>query len=75
MGRLTSVSQNILYSYSVPDGTLLTDGSTNTLTINVISGSSGSQYLCVTFKGQLLSPATDFSYRSPNFVVDTVRLY
>ncbi|KAL1706610.1 polysaccharide lyase family 4 protein [Schizophyllum commune] len=55
--RGTWRGNNILYSYSVPDGTLLTDGSTNTLTINVISGSSGSQYL------------------SPNFVVDTVRLY
>ncbi|KAL1743004.1 polysaccharide lyase family 4 protein [Schizophyllum fasciatum] len=55
--RGTWRGNNILYSYSVPDGVLRTDGATNTLTINVISGSSGSQYL------------------SPNFVVDTVRLY
>ncbi|TRM60328.1 polysaccharide lyase family 4 protein [Schizophyllum amplum] len=47
--RGTWRGNNILYSYAVPDGTLLTDGSTNTLTINVISGSSGDDYLSPNF--------------------------
>ncbi|KAI5832262.1 polysaccharide lyase family 4 protein [Schizophyllum commune Tattone D] len=47
--RGTWRGNNILYSYAIPDGVLHTGNTQNTITINVISGSSGSQFLSPNF--------------------------
>ncbi|KAF5348362.1 hypothetical protein D9758_010904 [Tetrapyrgos nigripes] len=43
--RGTWRGNNIQYSVAIPSGTLKTDGSTNVLTINAVSGSSGAGFL------------------------------
>ncbi|KAI0632793.1 polysaccharide lyase family 4 protein [Trametes polyzona] len=47
--RGTWRGNNILYSYAIPDGVLHTGSTQNTITISVISGSSGSQFLSPNF--------------------------
>ncbi|PPR02269.1 hypothetical protein CVT24_011618 [Panaeolus cyanescens] len=47
--RGTWRGNNMLYTVNIPSGVLLTNGATNTITINVISGSSGDGFLSPNF--------------------------